>query len=52
MRKRLVKKYSKEQETIFEILDKRYDYWELKNENGIYIVTLCLLNLVLLIKQI
>lgn len=40
MRRRLVKKYSKEQETIFEILDKRYDYWELKNENGIYIVTL------------
>ncbi len=30
----------KDQETIFEILDKRYDYWELKNENGIYIVTL------------
>ena len=30
----------KDLDTISEILDKRYDYWELKNENGIYIVTL------------
>ena len=30
----------KDQDTLSEIFEKKYEYWELKKENGIYIVTL------------